>query len=385
MVQSTSEKSWRAGVASAASVAVLLAALWVGVAAGTDNPADDVVGTIEGEAIALQGPMTVDVVNGQIKTTLRSGNDIRVKSGSARLDLVEGGTIAICGPAHFSVLKSGGSLTVALDLGVIRVHVEKQPAITIYTAQIQAKPIAIGDGVQDALIGFDAPGTMCVRATSGAIRLEQQLTGQNVIVPQGGDIILNNGALEGLKNTAGHCACDLQLAKNAASSPEVSRLATKEEIQQRDAEAKREPAPSPPATAVTAPKPPPAVAEKPTAMLPPPPAFSEKPAASAEKWPAAKAEPVYQVFMPPLAYDAKAAFPHDDFDPKFIMLVRRVRVRPTLIFQGRVEGDPKLQAVASTKPAQAKTAPPAPSNPANPAKTDSVVNRVRAFLRGLFS
>jgi hypothetical protein len=377
MLRFTSEKSRWPGIAFAASAAVLLAAVWVGVATGTDNPADDAVGTIEGEAIALQGPMTVDVVHGQIKTTLRSGNDIRVKSGSARLDLVEGGTIAICGPAHLSVLKSGGSLTVALDMGVIRVHVDKQPAVTIYTAQIQAKPIAIGDGAQDALIGFDAPGMMCVRATSGAIRLEQQLTGQNVIVPQGGDIILNNGALEGLRNTAGHCGCDLQLAKGSPPAPEVSRLATKEEIQKRDAEGKKEPVDPP--TATTAATPP--VVEKPPATLPLP-AATEKPAAKVEKPPATKEDPVYQVFMPPLAYDAKAAVQHDDFDPQFIMLVRRVRVRPTLIFQGRVEGHPPAQAVAA-KAVQVKPVPPEPA--ANPPKTDSVVNRVRAFLRGLFS
>lgn len=354
----TVEKSWRLGGFFAAGAFVFAATLLAAAAAGTDNPPDDAVGTIEGEAIALQGPMTVDVVHGQIKTTLRSGNDIRVKSGQARLDLVEGGTISICGPAHLSVLKSGGSLTLALDNGTIRVHVEKQPAVTIYTAQIQARPIAIGDGPQEALIGFDAPGMMCVRATSGAIRLEQQLTGQSVIVPQGGDIILNNGALEGLQNTAGHCACDLQLAKTAPPPPELSRIATPEEIQQRDAEEKKPAAPS--ATA----------------------ASTAPPATTPDKAPEAKQQPVYQVFMPPLAYDAKAAEQHDNFDPKFILLVRHVRVRPTLIFQGRVEGDPAVQPVAAAKPAQAKPASPAP---ADPAKSDSVVNRVRAFLRGLFS
>ena len=357
-------------------------------AASTDNPPDDAVGTIEGEAIALQGPMTVEVVHGQVKTVLRSGNDIRVKTGQAHMELVEGGKIAICGPAHLSVLKSGGSLTVALDSGVIRVHIDKQPAITIYTAQIQAKPMSIGEGPEDALIGFDAPGTMCVRATSGAIRLEQQLTGKSVIVPQGGDILLNNGALEGLQNTGGHCACEMQWAKNDPPPPEISRIATTEEIRQRDAEAKKA---SPPPTPAPAPAPEKtATAEKATA--------SEKPAeaerqpvtsdnAPADKTPAdrpaaPKQEPVYQVFMPPLAYDAHAAVQPDNFDPKLIMLVRRVRVRPTLIFQGRVEGGSAAQSVAAAvKPAPKPATPAAAAQP----KDDSVVNRVRAFLRNLFS
>jgi hypothetical protein len=330
------------------SAALLAAATSTGLfaAAGTDNPSDDSVGTIEGDAISLQGPMNVEVVNGQVKTVLRSGNDIRVKSGQAQLELVEGGRIAICGPAHLSVLKSGGSLTLALDMGIVRVHVEKQPAVTIYTAQIQAKPMFIGDAPQDALIGFDAPGMMCVRAKSGAIRLEQQLTGQSVIVPQGGDILLNNGALEGLQNTTGHCACELQLAKAAPPPAEISQLATPEEIRKRDTEASKAP-PAP-----------------------------EKPAPPKE-------QPVYKVYMPPLSYDAKAAVQRDDFDPNLIVLVRRVRVRPTLIFQGRVEGSPALQPVAAVKPPT--TPKPTPPAPAPPAQNDSVVNRVRDFIRHLFS
>jgi hypothetical protein len=339
----------------AALAALAGAALLTATAARSDNPSDDTVGTIEGDAISLQGPMTVEVVNGQIKTVLRSGNDVKVKSGQAHIDLVEGGQIAICGPAHLSVLKSGGSLTVALDSGVIHAHVEKRPALTIYTAQIQAKPIAIGDGPEDALIGFDTPGAMCVRATSGAVRLEQQLTGQNVIVPQGGDIILNNGALSGLRNTSGHCNCDMPLAKGNPPPPEYSRVATPDEIRQKDEEAKKEEA-------------------KKTAAPP-----AEKPAAPA------KEQPVYQVFMPPLSFDAKAAVQRDDFDPKMILLVRRVRVRPTLIFQGRVEGE----AVAVRQNVVAKTqVPPPPTAPAATSSArveESWFSRVRAFFRKLFS
>ena len=388
VLQLTVEQWRRWGIPSAVGLAFLSVTL-LAVAARSDNPPDDAVGTIEGDAIALQGPMTVEVVHGQIKTVLRSGNDIRVKSGQARLDLVEGGKIAICGPAHLSVLKSGGSLTLALDTGIIRIHIEKQPAVTIYTAQIQAKPIAIGESAQDALIGFDAPGVMCVRATSGAIRLEQQLTGQSVIVPQGGDIIVNNGALEGLQNTTGHCACEMQLAKIDSLPPEMSRLATTEEIRQREAEAKTEAKKEPPTTVPGKPAAPerlsnseklPAVVKPSAAEKAPPPSVEKLP--GAEKAPEAKQSPVYQVFMPPLAYDARAAAQRDDFDPKLILLVRRVRVRPTLIFQGRVNGDPVAKAVATAKPAGPR---PSASAPAAQPKDDSVVGRVRAFLRNLFS
>jgi hypothetical protein len=227
---------------------------------------------------------------------------------------------------------------------------------------------------------------MCVRATSGAIRLEQQLTGQSVIVPQGGDILLNNGALEGLQNTAGHCACEMQWAKNEAPPPEISRIATAEEIRQRDAEAKKAPPPPTPAPvpekAAAAEKAP--ASEKPAEVERQPATAENAPAdkSPAERSSAPKQEPVYQVFMPPLAYDAHAAVQAENFDPKLIMLVRRVRVRPTLIFQGRVEGGAAVQSVAAVKPAGAKPVTPPPA--AQP-KDDSVVNRVRAFLRNLFS
>src|SRR5512143_3504836 len=80
-------------------------------AAAPDEPVKEPVGIVEGEAIAVQGPMSVSVIEGQVKTILRSGGEVRVKSGRATIDLVEGGKIAICGPAHFSVLKSAGALT----------------------------------------------------------------------------------------------------------------------------------------------------------------------------------------------------------------------------------------------------------------------------------
>jgi hypothetical protein len=336
----------RYAVVLAVSAGALLCAFFQAAASPPDKPSDDTIGAIEGEAISVQGPMLVEVVHGQVKTVLRSGNDVRVKSGQARIDLVEGGTIAICGPAHLSVLKAGGSLTLALDTGIIHAHIEHEPALTIYTPQIQAKPIAIGDGAQDVLVGFDTPGAMCVRASAGAVRLEQQLTGQSIIVPQGRDILLTNGQLGALSDNTGQCSCELQLAKAIAASPEISRLATTEEIHQRDAEV-------------------------------------QKPAPAPEK-PVAKEEPVYQVFMPPLSYDAKAKVQRDNFDPKLILLVRRVRVRPTLIFQGRVEGDPLP--VAAPKQSAAATPAPAVQTPAAAAVTnDSVVNRVRAFFRRLFS
>ncbi len=337
-----------------AVAALCCAAFVVARASRPDQPPFDTVGSIDGDAIAVSGSMSVEVANGQVKTILRSGSDVRVKSGQARIDLVEGGNIIICGPAHFSVLKSAGSLTLALDFGVIHAHIVHEPALTIYTAQLQARPMAVGDGPQDALVGFDIAGAMCIRASSGAVRLEQQLTAQNVIVPQGGDILVNNAQLDTLHTGVGHCACESPSARSAppvAPSTEVSMLAPAEEIRKKQAEGKR---------AATQPDPPAAPARE---------------------------EPVYQVFMPPLTYDANAKV-QAEFDPKLIMLVRRVRVRPTLIFQGRVEGEPV--AVASNtpqNPSPADAHSPQKSDPkaAQPGTDDSIFARVRSFFRRLWT
>ena len=313
-------------------------------AARADNPPlPDAIGAIEGDAISVQGPMTMDSANGQVRTILRSGSEVRVKSGQAHIELVEGGDITICGPAHFSLLKSGGGLTIALDVGTIHAHVEGQLVLTVYTAQIQAHPVAIGNGPQDALVGLDASGAMCIRANSGAVRIEQQLTGQSLLIPQNGDVSLTNGQLESLQSSPGHCACELQVStKQSVVVTQVSALASTEELKKKAADPKPD---TPPQAA-----------------------------------PEQKEEPVYQVFMPPLHYDAKDKA-QQEYDPNLIILVRRARVRPTLIFQGKVEGDPVV--------AQAAPPPGAPSvqksdegkRPAD----DSPWNRVRTFFHKLWS
>src|SRR5215831_9150035 len=107
--------------------------------AAAQEPQGEVIGTIEGQAISVKGPMSVQVVGNEVKTLLRSGVDVRVKTGRARINLTQGGTIAVCGPAHISLLKTGNALTVALDTGTVHAHVEGNLTLNIFTAQILAK------------------------------------------------------------------------------------------------------------------------------------------------------------------------------------------------------------------------------------------------------
>ena len=325
-------------------MAIVCAALIAAAVARPDETPSDAVGVIDGESVSVTGPMSMEAVNGQAKTMLRSGSDVRVKSGAARIDLIEGGQVSICGPAHLSVLKSGGSLTIALDTGTIHVLIEGDLPLNIYTPQIQAHTVAVGGGPRDALVGFDSSGAMCVRANRGAIQLEQQLTGQNVLLPQGGDVFIFNGQLENLRSSAGHCACELQTMKETPA--QVGQLATAEDTRKQAAEAK-----------------------------------PNMPPAPRDPTPAAE-EPVYHVFMPPLIYDAKAKV-QPEADLRMIVVMRRVHVRPALIFQGRVEG------VAAAATAATPAKPPAPAaaavpKPAAPT-SDSFSKRVRNFVRKLWS
>lgn len=315
----------------------------------------EVIGTIEGpsggQGLSVKGPMSVQVVGNEVKTLLRSGVDVRVKFGRAKINLAEGGTIAVCGPAHISMLKAGGALTVALDSGSIHAQVTGNLTLNVFTAQILAKTVAIADGPQDVLVGFDSPGLMCVRSTRGAVRLEEQFGGQGVMVPQGGDVTIANGQIQGMRDSTGQCVCEAFETKTippGGATGEVSQLATTEEVK-KSVELKN-----------SAPK------------LPR--------AGKIETVKAPSFEPTYQVFMPPLRFDANAKA-QDDFDPKLIVLVRRVRVRPTLIFESRVEGEPAARPTANLNAAASK---PQPAPQKANATAPSVVDRMKSFFKSLW-
>ena len=338
---------WRLALFQAALVALVFTAFLAASAPHPDEPPTDAVGVIDGESISVSGPMTVEVVKGQTKTLLRSGSDVRVKSGSARIDLMEGGQITICGPAHLSLLKAGGSLTVALDTGTVHIHVDRTPPVNIYTPQVQAQTVGVADGPRDVLIGFDASGAMCLRANRGAVRLEQQLTGQSVLVPQAGDILLINGQLDGLRTSSGSCTCELLEPKLLPHTDT--------------------PAPRRDTAEVTGP---PSAEPKPRLQ----PAVSNDPPNNEE--------PITQVLMPPLVYDS-AAKAQPELDPNMIVFIRRVRVRPTLIFQGRVEAPKSLVPAPPAQPSAAAAAA-VPTKPAAPA-AESISTRIRNFFRRLWS
>lgn len=237
----------------------------------------------------------MDVENGRSTAMLASGSDVTVRSGQAKIDLAEGGDIAICGPAHFSVLKAGGSITMALDYGRVHPQLESAVPLAIYTPLIVATPVAVTEGARDVTLGLDQTGEMCAYTAKGAVRVEQQLTGQSLLVPQGGEVDLSGGELSTLHQISGSCSCDLMVA---SSAPVQKQLELSVPIHP----------PTPPAA-------------RPSTAPPPPPSV----------------ETVYRVDMPPLTFDAKSPTPPPDPDSSTMLLVRESRVAPEVVFRGRVE------------------------------------------------
>jgi hypothetical protein len=177
--------------------------------------------------------------------------------------------------------------------------------MTIYTALVVASLISVGGRPRDATIGVEADGSLRVVAAHGAVRLEQQLTGQSLIIPQSSEVLLPGGQMAALREARGECRCEPVFARAAPPAPTPVQVAS---VAANSGDAKPE-----------------------AAKKDPP-----KPAAEEPKW---------TVVMPPLTFDATKPPPALEPRPETILLVREVRVQPALVVSGRVEKPVKIKAV----------------------------------------
>jgi hypothetical protein len=277
-----------------AMVSLMAALVWPATAGPQSTAAGVVVGRLYGADVIVKNAVSMESTYGMSTALLASGSEITVRSGRAQIDLMHGGAIAICGPAHFTLLESGGAITVALEYGRVRPQVEAQVNLTVYTPLIVSTPVAIGTNPRDLTVGLDQAGAMCTLTSRGAVRIEQQFTGQSVLVPQGGEITLNGGQLGTMQSANGSCDCELLVTRNQApKSLELSR---------------------PLANPATRPLP---------ATAPPPPPRVE--------------QPIYRVYLPPLSFDAKAPDESPDPDPAHILMVREVQPLADPNFTARAE------------------------------------------------
>jgi hypothetical protein len=216
--------------------------------------------------------------------------------------------------------------------------------VTIFTAQVVASLISVGERPRDATIGVEADGSLRAVAAHGAVRLEHQLTGQSLVVPQSSEVVLPGGQLESLREARGECRCEPVFARAAPPAPspvQVGALAPNAGDATKTDAAKKDP---------------------------------PKPASEEPKW---------TVVMPPLTFDATKPPPALEPRPETILLVREVRVQPAVVFTGRVETPPKVKGVKTQK----ATAPePAVSITASAEKKSAggFGSKLRNFFRRLF-
>ena len=190
------------------------------------------IGRVEGNDISVEGGSAAASASGNNglpnmgngagqpgSFAVSSGSVVTVHVGQARMTLAAGGQIDICGPAKFTVLESRGAITLALNFGRMHVQIPATTSLRIYTPTIIATPLDIGGAVRDVNVGLDLNDSLCVVSTGGAVRLEQQFSGEGLIVPQAGEFFLEGGNLVPVVGAPGSCECVAQLARVAPPPP----------------------------------------------------------------------------------------------------------------------------------------------------------------------
>src|SRR5580700_9025847 len=189
------------------------------------------IGRVEGNDISVEGGAAAsaagnnglpNVGNGGGEPgsfAVSSGSVVTVHVGQARMTLTAGGQIDICGPAKFTVLESRGAITLALNFGRMHVQIPASTSLRIYTPTIIATPLDIGGAVREVNVGLDLNDSLCVVSTGGAIRLEQQFSGEGLIVPQAGEFFLEGGNLVPVVGAPGSCECVAQFTRLAPPPP----------------------------------------------------------------------------------------------------------------------------------------------------------------------
>jgi hypothetical protein len=333
-------------------ILLLLIAAIVPVSARAQQSPPNAVGRLEGADISVEGGAPgSSVTPGAAPTNAEStpvtnGGIVTVHSGQARLTLIAGGQVDICGPAKFTVLQSSDAITLALDFGRMRVQLPVTTALRIFTPTIIATPLDISGSARDVTIGLELNDSLCVIAATGALQLEHQFSGEKLVVPQAGEFFLAEGKLVPVAGKPGSCQCfgmQVRAPEPIQRIPEAGLTAPPVIV-------------DPPASSPDAAdnKPPPA----------PPPIEFSVPAHANESHPVAPpkgvaappapavSNPVYKVVMPPLTFSATSPAPPSDPSPDMILLVRTAQIMPDWKFTGHVDAPQSGDATSSAHSSQ---------------------------------
>ncbi len=315
-----------------------------------------ILGEIAGDDISVLGPSHIVNGNSSRAITFGGGSTVIVHAGKARVEFVGGGELEICGPAKFSVLASGEALTVALSFGRVHVKFDASRPITIYTPLIVATPMAIGDQPRDVTIGLMNTGAMCVLAARGAVQVQQQLSGETLVVPQPSEILLQGTSLGAAQATSGSCRCDFDEASAQTSVPPAGIVA-QGQPSQKLSPSQPEPSPKNARKASSQTGADSAASQTSTpakrAIAKTNRAAEEAPSrATMSSLPPAK-EPVTKIDLPPIGYDATSAMATAvPLSVATLMLANEAKVEPEWIFHGTVAEPPRATKLAHTEAAQ---------------------------------
>jgi len=295
-----------------------------------------ILGEITGDDISVLGPSHIVNGNSSRAITFSGGSTVIVHAGKARVELVGGGELEICGPAEFSVLASGEALTVALSFGRVHVKFDASRPITIYTPLIVATPMAIGDRPRDVTIGLMNTGAMCVLAARGAVQVQQQLSGETLVVPQPSEVLLQGtSSLAAARVASGSCRCDFDepIAQQSIPSPPF--------VSQQQAPHQLTPTQTPPPVQIANQTPPrPAANILPSHVSAHPRPSVTKSQLTPSPSTAAATSPVNQptrIDLPPIGYDAgSVTTATEPLSVATLMLAKEDVVQPEWIFHGTI-------------------------------------------------
>ena len=341
---------WRPRIAAVLFLAFVALLAGARVSRGQQAP-PGAIGHVEGNDVSVDngtaGDSSPAAATPGAPSFVFNGSVLTVHDGKARLTLVAGGQVDICGPAKFTLLQSGASITLALNFGRVHLQLPASTPLRIFTPTMIATPLDIGGANRDIIAGLDMNDSLCVVATSGAIRLEQQFTGAGLIVPQSGEFFLSAGNLVPVAGTPGSCECTpMHVQSLPPPQIPVMGVTSRDQLNVEQYPSESAPAPAPPVeTAAKEPAPEPNVQLRilaganathptlpaPKEVAPPPPVVSA---------------PEYKIILPPLVYSA-SSLPAPPEDPEIgaVLLVRTVHVEPDYQFTGHVEA-PHLETVA---------------------------------------
>jgi len=313
---------------------ILLALFVLSPIARAENAPPGAVARVDGSDISIESGTAAQ--NGTTTVAPRiyvsNGSTVMVHAGHARMTLFAGGTVIICGPAKFTVLTSADAITVALNFGRLRVELPAKTALRVFTPTIIGTPIDISGGARDVTVGLNLDDSLCVVATSGAIQLEHQFTGEKLIVPQAGEFFLNAGKLMPVAGSPGSCQC-----LEAESRPAPALPAAVPEF------AVATPPPTaaaalPPVNRAPEPDPPAQPSVEYSVLAHGNDAHPSTPPAKNDATPAAVpvSMPVYTAVLPPLTFSANSPAPPPDTSAEMVLLIREAQVSPDWEFSGHV-------------------------------------------------